>query len=92
VPETPHPAYLLDPGGADHRCLRFGGRSDGFVRLAVPHIVRAVIGPDYRWVPPYSFVAGRVVVRPAGLQVGIITARIGAPFLIYLARQRRVAG
>lgn len=74
-----------------------------FVGLAVPHIVRAVVGSDYRWVLPYSFifgailltvadVAGRVVVRPAELQVGIVTALVGAPFLIYLARQRRVAG
>jgi iron complex transport system permease protein len=74
----------------------------GFVGLATPHIVRSVFGPDYRWVLPYSLLAGallvvgadiigRVVVRPAELQVGIVTALLGAPFLIYLARQRSVA-
>lgn len=74
----------------------------GFVGLAVPHLVRAVVGPDYRWVLPYSAVVGpglllaadilgRVVARPSELQVGIVTAFCGAPFLIYLARRRRVA-
>lgn len=72
-----------------------------FVGLATPHIVKAVIGPDYRWVLPYSAivgavlltaadVAGRIVARPAEIQVGIMTAVVGAPFLIYLARQRSV--
>ncbi len=74
----------------------------GYVGLAVPHMVRSVIGPDYRWVLPYSFivgaifltsadVAGRVIARPSEIQVGIVTAAIGAPFLIYLARHRTVA-
>ncbi len=73
----------------------------GFVGLATPHIVRSVVGPDYRWVLPYSLVfgailltgadvLGRVVVRPAELQVGIITALVGAPFLVYLARHRTI--
>lgn len=74
----------------------------GFVGLAVPHIVRSVIGPDYRWVLPYALVVGaafltasdilgRVVARPGEIQVGIVTAILGAPFLIFLARQRTVA-
>lgn len=74
----------------------------GFVGLAVPHIARALIGPDYRWIIPYSAVLGpllllsadvlgRVVARPAELQVGIVTACVGAPFLIYLARRRKLA-
>lgn len=74
----------------------------GFVGLAVPHIVRSVIGPDYRWVLPYSLVVGaaflttsdilgRVIARPGEIQVGIVTAILGAPFLIFLARQRTVA-
>jgi len=73
----------------------------GFVGLAVPHMVRAISGPDYRWILAFSLVvgpllllsadlAGRVVARPAEVQVGIITAMVGAPFLIFLARQRRV--
>ncbi|MGE0228710.1 MAG: FecCD family ABC transporter permease [Dehalococcoidia bacterium] len=74
----------------------------GFVGLAVPHIVRAVTGPDYRWTIPYCVIAGptlllgadivgRLVVRPGELQVGIITALCGAPFLIWIARRRRIA-
>ncbi len=72
-----------------------------FVGLATPHIIRAVVGPDYRWVLPYSAitgavlltaadVTGRVIAKPAEIQVGIMTAVVGAPFLIYLARQRSV--
>jgi iron complex transport system permease protein len=60
------------------------------------------VGPDYRWVLPYSLVVGaifltgadvigRVVAKPSELQVGIVTALVGAPFLVYLARQRTVA-
>lgn len=74
----------------------------GFVGLAVPHIARALTGPDYRWIMPYAAVlgpalllaadvAGRVVARPSELQVGIVTACVGAPFLIYLARRRKLA-
>jgi iron complex transport system permease protein len=73
-----------------------------FVGLATPHIVRAIVGPDYRWILPFSLVGGaiflttadivgRVVAKPSELQVGIVTALIGAPFLVYLARQRTVA-
>jgi iron complex transport system permease protein len=72
-----------------------------FVGLATPHIVRAIVGPDYRWVLPYSLlggaimltgadIVGRVIARPGEVQVGIVTAVIGAPFLIYLARKRNV--
>lgn len=71
----------------------------GFVGLATPHIVRAMTGPDYRWILPYSAIAGallltsadiagRVVLRPSEVQVGIMTALVGAPFLVYLARRR----
>jgi iron complex transport system permease protein len=75
----------------------------GFVGLATPHIARALVGSDYRWVLPYSLVlgallltiadiAGRIATRPAELQVGIVMALVGAPFLILLARKRNVAG
>lgn len=74
----------------------------GFVGLAVPHMVRSLSGPDYRWVLAYSLIvgpllllsadiAGRVIARPSEIQVGIVTAVLGAPFLIALGRQRKVA-
>jgi iron complex transport system permease protein len=74
----------------------------GFVGLAVPHMVRALVGSDYRWVLPYcalmgptllvaADIFGRVVAKPTELQVGIVTAFCGAPFLIFLARQKKVA-
>jgi iron complex transport system permease protein len=72
-----------------------------FVGLGVPHVARGLVGPDYRWIVPYSVVLGavllltadvlgRVVVRPAELQVGIVTALLGAPFFIWLVRRRRL--
>lgn len=74
----------------------------GFVGLAVPHIVRGFVGPDYRWVLPFCVVfgplmllaadiVGRVIARPGEVHVGIVTAFVGAPFLIWLARRRQVA-
>lgn len=73
----------------------------GFVGLTVPHVARAVTGPDHRWLLPWSMVLapilllsadviGRVVARPAELQVGIITALVGAPFFIVLVRRRKL--
>lgn len=75
----------------------------GFVGPATPHIARAIVGSDCRWILPYSFltgsllltcadILGRIVTRPAELQVGIVMAFVGAPFLIYLARKRHMAG
>ncbi|MBW3557870.1 MAG: iron chelate uptake ABC transporter family permease subunit [Actinobacteria bacterium] len=74
----------------------------GFIGLTVPHVARAITGPDYRWVLPYSAVlapilllgsdiAGRVVARPGELQVGIVTAFVGAPFFVALVRRRKLA-
>jgi iron complex transport system permease protein len=74
----------------------------GFVGLTVPHVARAICGPDYRWVLPYSAVlapilllgsdiVGRMVARPGELQVGIVTAFVGAPFFVVLVRRRRLA-
>ena len=73
-----------------------------FVGLAVPHIVRSIMGPDYRLIIGYSMllgpclllgadVIGRVVVAPSELQVGIVSAALGAPFLIHLVRRTRLA-
>ncbi|WP_212827750.1 FecCD family ABC transporter permease [Polymorphospora rubra] len=73
-----------------------------FVGLVVPHLVRMVTGPDYRWLLPYTIVyspalllaadvAGRIVARPGEIQVGVIVAFIGGPFFIALVRRRRLA-
>lgn len=73
-----------------------------FVGLAVPHAVRMLVGSDWRWVLAYSALAGpilllaadvlgRLVARPGELQVGIVTALIGAPVFVALARRRRLA-
>ncbi|MGW7367398.1 FecCD family ABC transporter permease [Streptomyces sp. NPDC054841] len=73
-----------------------------FIGLMVPHLVRAITGPDMRWIIPYATVlspvlllgadvVGRVVARPSELQVGIVTAVIGGPVFIYLVRRKRMA-
>lgn len=73
-----------------------------FVGLMVPHVVRGITGPDMRWILPYaavlspvlllgSDVIGRLVTRPAELQVGIVTAVLGGPVFIHLVRRRRMA-
>lgn len=73
-----------------------------FVGLTVPHVARAMTGPNYRWILPYSMllapilllgadVIGRVITPPGELQVGIVTAFIGAPFFIALVRRRKLA-
>lgn len=74
----------------------------GFVGLMVPHVVRWFTGPDQRWIIPFSAVGaallllasdvlGRVVLAPKELEVGIVTAFVGAPVLIALARRRNVS-
>jgi iron complex transport system permease protein len=71
----------------------------GFIGLVIPHIVRFLVGVDYRWILPYAALAGgiflilsdvaaRLVLRPTELPVGVMTALIGGPFFIYLVRWR----
>ncbi|MFG2116353.1 FecCD family ABC transporter permease [Streptomyces sp. NPDC048718] len=73
-----------------------------FLGLMVPYLVRALTGPDMRWILPYAAVlspalllgadvVGRVVTRPAELQVGIMTALLGGPVFIHLVRRKRMA-
>ncbi|MGJ9411864.1 FecCD family ABC transporter permease [Aeromicrobium sp. CF4.19] len=73
-----------------------------FVGLVVPHIARAICGPDYRWIMVYSAVlspiillaadvAGRVVLSPSELQVGVVLGVLGAPAFIALVRYRNLA-
>ena len=73
-----------------------------FVGLTVPHAARVVTGPDHRWMLPYAMVLapvlmlaadvlGRVVARPGEVQVGVLTALVGAPVFVALVRRRRLA-
>lgn len=70
----------------------------GFVGLAVPHVSRWIAGTDYRWLLPYAAVLGailllladvgaRFVIWPEEVPVGVMTALLGAPFFIWLARR-----
>ena len=72
----------------------------GFVGLVIPHMVRLLIGPDHRALLPASALAGasllliadsiaRVVVLPAELPTGILTALLGAPFFVMLLLKQR---
>ncbi|MEW2525779.1 iron ABC transporter permease [Streptomyces sp. NPDC047071] len=73
-----------------------------FIGLAVPHIARAVIGSDHRWVLPLaallgpvmllvSDTVGRIVFPPSEVPAGVMTALIGVPFLVTLVRRKAVA-
>lgn len=72
----------------------------GFVGLIIPHIMRLIVGPDHRILLPSSCLVGamfliwtdtlaRTMLQPTEIPVGIITASFGAPFFLYLLRQRR---
>ncbi|MFC9993755.1 FecCD family ABC transporter permease [Nocardia sp. NPDC127526] len=72
-----------------------------FVGLIVPHAARLLTGPDHRWLLPYAAllapilllvadVVGRVIARPAEVQVGVLTAVLGAPIFIALVRRRKL--
>jgi iron complex transport system permease protein len=73
-----------------------------FIGLTVPHVARAITGPDQRWVMPYCMVLapilllgadviGRVIIAPGELQVAIVTALLGAPVFIAIVRRKRIA-
>ncbi|EPH42129.1 putative siderophore transport system permease protein YfiZ [Streptomyces aurantiacus JA 4570] len=73
-----------------------------FIGLAVPHIARAIIGSDHRWVLPLaallgpimllvSDTIGRIIFPPSEVPAGVMTALIGVPFLVTLVRRRAVA-
>jgi iron complex transport system permease protein len=74
-----------------------------FLGLAVPHVVRDVVGPAHRWLLPYTAVlgaivllvadvVGRVVAPPGEIAVGVTTAVLGAPVFVALCRRRRLVG
>ncbi len=67
----------------------------GFVGLIVPHGLRLIVGPEHKRLLPLSFIAGAIFVitcdiigrLAGGIQLGIITSLIGAPFFLYLLRK-----
>lgn len=72
----------------------------GFVGIIVPHAVRLIWGPDYRVLLPMSTLVGalfllwadtlaRTALAPTEIPVGVVTAFCGAPFFLYLLRQRK---
>lgn len=73
-----------------------------FAGLLVPHLTRAMVGTDYRWLLPAGALvgavlllvadtAGRVIARPGELSVGVVLAAVGAPFFVHLARRKKLA-
>ncbi|ALE08043.1 iron ABC transporter permease [Arthrobacter sp. ERGS1:01] len=74
----------------------------GFIGLVVPHMLRGIFGPDYRWLLPLSLVAapavllfadvvGRVILLPGEVPAGIVAALMGAPVFIAVVRRGKRA-
>ncbi|WP_369824329.1 FecCD family ABC transporter permease [Sporosarcina sp. P3] len=72
----------------------------GFVGLVVPHIMRSIVGGDYRFLLPASALGGgllvvvadtiaRTLFNPIELPVGILLSFLGGPFFLYLIQKRR---
>lgn len=70
----------------------------GFIGIVVPHLTRSIVGIDHRWVIPFSGllgggllltadIASRYILMPQEVPVGVMTAIIGTPFFIYIARK-----
>jgi iron complex transport system permease protein len=75
----------------------------GFIGLVVPHLLRLAVGPDHRVLVPGSALLGgalllgadllaRIIVAPAELPIGIVTALLGAPFFLWLLLRDRKRG
>ncbi|MFC6453825.1 MULTISPECIES: FecCD family ABC transporter permease [Paenibacillus] len=72
----------------------------GFVGLIVPHLLRLIVGPDYRLLLPLSLIGGaiyvlwadtlaRTVLSPTEIPLGVVTAFMGAPFFAYLLKRSK---
>lgn len=94
-------AFLVTASLVSAVCVSVSGII-GFVGLLVPHMMRAVTGPDNRLLLPVSFLAGAVLllcadtitraVLPTEIPIGVLTALIGGPFFCYVFRKRHLAG
>ena len=81
-------------------CVAFVG-TIGFIGLVIPHIFRIILGPDNRVIAPMSVLGGAAFIIMCDfishftaqlygtLPIGVVSARIGAPFFIYLLCRRR---
>jgi iron complex transport system permease protein len=69
-----------------------------FIGIVIPHFARFLVGNDYRWIIPYCAILGgallvfadilaRFVIMPEEVPVGVMTAFIGTPFFVYIARR-----
>lgn len=74
----------------------------GFIGLVVPHLLRGLVGSDYRWLLPLSLIAapavllladvvGRVILLPGEVPAGIVAAMMGAPVFIAVVRRGKKA-
>ncbi|WP_339171510.1 iron ABC transporter permease [Solibacillus sp. FSL R5-0691] len=70
----------------------------GFIGIVIPHVARSIVGIDHRWLIPFSGILGgilllasdilaRYIIMPQEVPVGVMTAIIGTPFFIYIARK-----
>ncbi|MBB6446303.1 iron complex transport system permease protein [Bacillus benzoevorans] len=70
----------------------------GFIGIVIPHMARWLVGIDHRWIVPFSGLLGgillltadilaRYIIMPQEVPVGVVTAIIGTPFFIYIARR-----
>ncbi len=70
----------------------------GFIGIVVPHFARYLVGNDHRWILPYCALLGaillitadigaRYIIMPEEVPVGVMTAIIGTPVFIYIARK-----
>ena len=71
----------------------------GFIGLVIPHVVRLMVGADYRWIIPYSILLGagyllfidtvaRWLIQPQEIATGLISILLGAPLFIWLVKNR----
>lgn len=74
-----------------------------FVGLVVPHLIRPLTGPDYRWILSFALVLGpallvaadvigRLIAQPGELEAGLVVALLGAPVMIAIVRRAKVSG
>jgi iron complex transport system permease protein len=72
------------------------------VGLVAPHLARIVVGPNYRWILPYSAlfaailllgadIIGRVIAAPSEIAAGIVSMLLGGPFFIFVVRRFRLS-